>query len=224
MRIPVLALSLWVSGSTVWADTAQNRIQDAATVFTEIMSTPDKSIPRDLLEKASCVVIVPGLKKAALGIGGQYGRGFVTCRQTGAQAWSDPAAIRVEGGSVGFQIGGSETDVVMLVMNKSGMDKLMKSKFTLGGDASVAAGPVGRTAQAETDAYMTAQILTWSRARGVFAGISLSGATLRQDLDVNKDLYGKPYENKDIIRSGTIPPPASAKALLATLSKHSARK
>ncbi len=201
----------------------QERLNRSATVFQEVMAAPDKGIPQDLLDKAQCVVIVPGLKKAAFVIGGKYGRGYFSCRAKSGQGWTGPAAVRVEGGSFGFQIGGSETDVIMLVMNERGAQRLLSSKFTLGGDASVAAGPVGRTATAETDAYMTAEILTYSRARGLFAGISLSGATLRQDLDTNAAIYGKKLENKDIIMGDT-PVPASATEFVGTLTKVSARK
>jgi lipid-binding SYLF domain-containing protein len=187
------------------------------------MAAPDKGIPQNLLDKADCIVIVPGLKKGAFVFGAKYGRGFFSCRAKGGVGWTAPAAVRVEGGSFGLQIGGSETDVIMLVMNQHGADRLLSSKFTLGGDASVAAGPVGRTATAETDAYMTAEILTWSRARGLFAGISLSGATLRQDLDTNKALYGRRLQNKEIIQGNVAPPPA-AKHFIAVLNKYSSRK
>lgn len=220
-RYVPLALALVVP--VLAADANSERLAKAAVVFQEVMEAPDKGIPQELLDSAECAVVIPGLKKGAFIVGAKYGRGFFSCRNKGA-GWSAPAAVRIEGGSFGIQIGGSETDVVMLVMNQSGADRLLSSKFTLGGDASVAAGPVGRTAQAETDAYMTAQILTWSRSRGAFAGLSLSGATLRQDLDVNQALYGKPYQNKDVIRAGTIPPPPSAAAFLAALNKHSSRK
>ena len=159
------------------AETAQERLAAAADVFQEIMATPDKGIPQDLLAKAQCVIVIPGLKKGAFVVGGQYGRGFAECRKEDGFGWGAPGAVRVEGGSVGFQIGGSSTDVVMLVMNRHGMEKLLGDKFTLGADASVAAGPVGRTANAATDVRMDAEILAWSRAKGVFAGISLSGAT-----------------------------------------------
>ena len=159
------------------AETAQERLASSAEVFQDIMATPDKGIPQDLLAKAQCVIIVPGLKKGAFVVGGEFGRGFAECRKSEGFGWGAPAAVRVEGGSVGFQIGGSSTDVVMLVMNKHGMQKLLGDKFTLGADASVAAGPVGRQADAKTDARMNAEILAWSRSRGVFAGISLSGAT-----------------------------------------------
>jgi len=187
------------------------------------MATPDKGIPQDLLAKAQCVVVVPGLKKGAFVVGGQYGRGFAECRKDDGFGWGAPGAVRVEGGSVGFQIGGSSTDVVMLVMNKRGMEKLLGDKFTLGADASVAAGPVGRTATAATDVRMDAEILAWSRAKGVFAGISLNGATLRNDADVNAELYGREIDNKEVL-SGAVEPPAAAQALRAALDKYSMRK
>jgi lipid-binding SYLF domain-containing protein len=201
------------------AEKAQERLQDATAVFEEIMSTPDKGIPQDLLDKAHCVVIVPGVKKVALGIGGKYGRGFATCRGE-ARAWGAPAAVRMEGGSIGWQIGGSESDVILLVMNEEGMKKLLESKFTLDANAQVAAGPVGRSAQASTDAKMTAGILSYSRARGLFAGLSVGGATLRPDDDENKELYGKPVTNKEVLM-GAVPAPAAAASLRAALTKHS---
>ena len=199
------------------------RLEEAAVVFSEVMATPDKAIPQDLLEKAHCIVIVPGLKKGAFIVGGKYGKGYLSCRKKKGVGWSAPGTVRIEGGSVGFQIGGSETDVIMLVMNERGAEKLLSSKFTLGGEGEVAAGPVGRTATAQTDAYMRAEILSWSRSRGVFAGISLQGATLRQDLDDNATLYGRKLENREIVTTG-VRPPASAAKLLALLNKHSARE
>ena len=205
------------------AETATERLTVSAEVFQEIMSTPDKGIPQDLLAKAQCVIVVPGLKKGAFVVGGQYGRGFAECRHEDGVGWGAPGAVRVEGGSVGFQIGGSSTDVVMLVMNKRGMQKLLGDKFTLGADASVAAGPVGRTANADTDVRMDAEILAWSRAKGLFAGISLSGATLRNDADVNAELYGRKIDNKEVLSGATEPPPAS-QALRAALDKYSMRK
>jgi len=198
---------------------AVERLHDATAVFSEIMRTPDKGIPQDLLEKASCIAIVPGLKKGAFVIGGEYGKGFITCRSANGKGWSAPGAVRVEGGSVGFQIGASETDVVMLVRNSRGADKLLQSKFTLGGEGEVAAGPVGRTTAAETDARMHAEILSWSRSRGVFAGLSLQGATLREDKKSNEELYGKPLTNMEIVRGNT-PPPAAAHELLSLLSAY----
>ena len=197
---------------------ADERLQTAAEVLKEVMAAPDKGIPEDLLKKAHCAVIVPGVKKGAFVVGAQYGKGFVTCRRKGG--WSAPAAIRVEGGSFGFQIGGEEIDVIMLVMNSRGAEKLMTSKFTLGGDASVASGPIGRTTTAQTDALMNAEILTWSRTRGVFAGISLAGATLRPDQDDNEALYGKKLDTKAIVYSGRTPPAASH-PLLNLLKRYS---
>lgn len=187
------------------------------------METPDRSIPQDLLEKAHCIVLVPGLKKAAFGFGGKYGKGFVSCRNSGAPGWSAPGAVRMEGGSVGFQIGVSSTDVILLVMNERGMKKLLSSKFTLGGDASVAGGPVGRSASAQTDAMMSAEILSWSRSRGAFAGVSLEGATLRNDLDENQVLYGKPLHNDEVVMKG-LAVPGIAQKLIGLLNKYSIRK
>lgn len=217
-------LIAFAAGAVLAADQNNtDRLKKSAVVFTEVMQAPDKGIPQQLLDNADCVVVIPGLKKGAFIVGAKYGRGFFSCRNIKGAGWSAPAAVRIEGGSFGLQIGGSETDVIMLVMNQRGVDRLLSSKFTLGGDASVAAGPVGRSAQAETDAYMTAQILTWSRSRGVFAGLSLSGATLRQDLDVNRDLYGKTLTNKEIVR-GSVSSPAPAGGFLAALNKYSSRK
>jgi lipid-binding SYLF domain-containing protein len=226
MRIQIAVLITLVAGSSGLAkdkDKTAQRLDDAVTVISEIMETPDKGIPQELLDKSQCIVIVPGLKKGALILGGKYGKGFVSCRKQGGQGWGAPATVRVEGGSVGFQIGGSESDVVMLIMNERGMQKLTSSKFTLGGEGEVAAGPVGRDASAQTDAFMRAEILSWSRSRGVFAGLSLQGATLRQDLDDNKELYGKAYENKDILE-GKVDVPAKASKLISLLDKYSARK
>jgi lipid-binding SYLF domain-containing protein len=187
------------------------------------MDIPDKSIPQDLLNKAECIVIVPDLKKGAFIIGAKYGKGFVSCRNKNRVGWSAPGAIRIEGGSVGFQIGGSEMDVFMLIMNERGMDRLLSTKFTLGGDATVAAGPIGRSTQAETDARFTAEILTWSRSRGLFAGISLSGATLREDEDWNMEMYGKAITNREIV-TGSIGAPKAAAPLISELDRYSSRK
>jgi len=203
---------------------APERLEAASDALKEVMGIPDKSIPQDLLGRAQCIVIVPGLKKAAFIVGGKYGKGFVSCRKPGGVGWSAPGSVRVEGGSFGFQIGGTETDAFMLVMNNKGMDRLLSTKFTLGADASVAAGPVGRSTQAETDAALTAEILTWSRQRGLFAGVSLSGATLREDSDWNQDLYGKKITNRDIILKGNVAAPKSAGALMTELNRYSSRK
>jgi lipid-binding SYLF domain-containing protein len=219
----VLVAALGCSSLGLLADTAAERLEESARIMQEIMGTPDQGIPQDLLNKAYCVVIVPSLKKGAFVVGGQYGKGFTICRRGAGMGWGAPGAVRVEGGSFGFQIGGSSTDVVMLVMNEHGMKDLDKDKFTLGGDASVAAGPVGRTATANTDAYMSAEILSWSRTKGLFAGVSLSGATLRPDRDGNKELYGEKLDNQQILMT-TKEPPAAARALIAELDKYSMRK
>ena len=199
------------------------RLGRASEVFTEIMNTPDKGIPGDLLDKAACVVIVPGLKKGALGIGGKFGKGIVMCRKPD-HSWTAPLFITIEGGSVGLQIGFSQTDVVLLVMNNKGMDKLIGDKFTLGADASIAAGPVGRSASAQTDVKLDAEILGYSRSKGLFAGVSLDGATLRSDKDDNRDFYGKEMDPRAILMDGTVPMPPEARALAAALSRESPRK
>src|SRR5712675_191180 len=217
-----LALSLTAASDK---DKQRNteRLTDADELFTEVMGTPDKAIPQDLLEKAHCIVVVPGLKKAAFGIGGKYGRGFAMCRNAGGEpGWGPPAAIRIEGGGVGLQIGISSTDVVLLVMNERGMKKLTSSKFTVGADATAAAGPVGRNATAQTDAFMSAEILSWSRSKGLFAGVSLDGATLRTDLDENEIMYGQRWNTKQILGSGAKPPAAASK-LISELNKYSPR-
>lgn len=193
-------------------------INESATVFNEIMSAPDKGIPQNILNHAQCIGIVPNLKRAGFIVGAKYGKGVLTCRA--ANGWSAPSIIRVEGGSVGLQIGAGETDLVFVVQNKSGEDKLMKDKFTVGGDASVMAGPVGRTGEAQTDAMIHAEILSYSRARGVFAGISLEGATLRPDKDDNTALYGRPVAQQEIL-SGSVQRPAEAQQLYATLDTYS---
>ena len=199
------------------------RLDEAAALFTEIMAAPDKAIPQDLLEKSHCLVLVPGMKKGALVIGGKYGRGFAVCRAASGEGWGPPAAIRIEGGSFGIQIGFSSSDVVLLVMNERGMKKLTTSQFTIGADATAAIGPVGRNATAATDAMMHAEILSWSRSRGAFAGASLDGATLRNDIDENQALYGQRWTSKQILGSGaTIP--ATAGKLITELNKYSPRK
>ena len=219
MRILCVALLATLMMS---ASEAGKRAGEAADVLSEIMAAGDKSIPQDLLNKAHCAIVVPGLKKGAFIVGANYGRGFISCRK-GRTGWSAPAGVRVEGGSFGFQIGGSETDVIMLVLNERGAEKLMSSKFTLGGDASVAAGPVGRTSSAETDALMRAEILSWSRSRGAFAGIALKGATMRPDADSNKELYGKELTNREILTGNTATPEEAAR-LISVLNKYSSRK
>jgi SH3 domain-containing YSC84-like protein 1 len=224
----------WIGVATVTATVAltpllaqdnepAKRLDEAAAVLSEVMTAPDKGIPLDLLQNAHCIVIVPDLKTAAFIVGGKYGKGYLLCRNAKNKGWSAPATVRIEGGSVGFQIGGSSTDLIMLVMTERGADKLLSSKFTLGAEGSVAAGPVGRTATAQTDAQMHADILSWSRSQGLFAGVALAGATLRPDLDDNATLYGKKLDTRDIVTKGVRPPKAAAK-LVALLNKYSAEE
>ncbi len=191
---------------------AAQRLDDSAAVFSDIMATPDKGIPRDLIEKSRCIVIVPSLKKGAFVVGAEFGKGFVSCREADGR-WSAPGAIKVEGGSFGFQIGGSDTDVVMLVMNNRGAERVLSNQFTLGAEGEIAAGPVGRDASAQTDAALRAEILSWSRTRGVFAGIALKGATLRTDMDANAELYGRKIDNRQIVNDKMAPPAAAARLL-----------
>jgi SH3 domain-containing YSC84-like protein 1 len=217
---------LLVSGmlqTPAYADTANERLQESAEVLRDVMAAPDKGIPRDLIEKAYCVVVIPNEKKAAFIVGAKYGRGYAVCRKDDHSDWGAPAAVRVEGGSFGFQIGGAETDLVMLIMNEDGMRHLMQDKFTLGGDASAVAGPVGRSVSADTDAELHSKILTYSRSRGVFGGISLNGATLRNDVDTNRDLYGKSLHNNEILLH-RVTPPAAARPLLSELHEYSERQ
>jgi lipid-binding SYLF domain-containing protein len=202
---------------------ATARLQAATGVMNDMMQASDKGIPQDLLQRSECVVVVPNLKKAGFILAGKYGRGFFSCRKKTGVGWSAPASIKIEGGSFGFLIGGAETDVILLVLNRKGADSLLQSKFTLGGDISAAAGPVGRDSMAQTDARMRAEILTYSRQRGVYAGVSLSGATLRPDEEANKELYGREIANKDIVESGVATPPP-ATGFIAALNKYSSRK
>jgi lipid-binding SYLF domain-containing protein len=188
---------------------AVHRIESAEEVLHEIMQSPDHGVPRDLMEKAHCVGIVPSLKRAGFIVGAKYGKGIVTCRT--AEGWSAPSTIIIEGGNVGFQIGLGETDLVFTVMNGSGENRLMKDKFTIGGEAAAMVGPVGRDAQAQTDALMRAEILSWSRSRGVFAGVSLDGASLRADNDDNEALYGTRVTQQEILHGHVTPPPVSSR-------------
>jgi lipid-binding SYLF domain-containing protein len=198
----------------------EDRLDASAETLGDMMKAADKGIPQDLLDKAKCVVVVPGMKKAGFILGAKFGRGFAACRRSGGNGWTAPAAVRVEGGSVGFQIGASETDVVLLVTNDGGMKHLLSDKFTIGGDATAAAGPVGRDASAQTDAKLNAEILSYSRSRGLFAGISLEGATLRPDEDTNKELYGRNATNREIL-TGDFKTPASAEKFEHRLNRES---
>jgi lipid-binding SYLF domain-containing protein len=205
---------------TALADTTAKRLNQAADVLSEVMSAPDKGIPMDLLARASCVVVVPGLKGAAFVVGAKYGKGFISCRR--AHGWSAPGAVRVEGGSFGFQIGAQDTDLVMLVMNYRGGERLLHDQFTLGGAGEVAAGPVGRSTTAQTDPSMRAEILSWSRNHGVFAGVSLQGATLRVDLDDNQEMYGQRLRNRQIVDGG-VHWPRTGSEYESVLNRYSAR-
>jgi lipid-binding SYLF domain-containing protein len=198
------------------------RVENAGTVMKEILNAPD-GIPQDVLDKADCVVVLPSVKKFAIGIGGSYGRGVMTCRggKDFRGKWGAPTMMALEGGSVGLQLGGEATDFILLLMTASSASSILTSKVKLGGDASAAAGPVGRSASAETDAAMKAEILSYSRARGAFAGVSLEGSTLRPDNDANKDLYGKKIEAKEIVLDGAVKAPPSASTLISTLDKAS---
>ncbi len=202
------------------AEQATNRLNTAATVLSEVMSAPDKGIPMNLLAKAQCIVIVPGVKQAAFIGGAKYGKGFFSCRRGGG--WSAPGSIRIEGGSFGFQIGLLESDMVLLVMNRKGADRLLSTQFTLGGNVEVAGGPVGRSSSAQTDVSLRAEMLSYSRARGVFAGVSLQGATLRQDVSDNADIYGSRLSNKEIIHGPTVWPQTGSE-LHGVLNKYAAR-
>ena len=197
------------------------RIQKATRVFHEIMTTPDKGIPRDLLEKAKCVAIIPGEEKLAFIFGGNYGKGLATCRT--ANGWSAPMFVAVGGGSVGFQIGGSFTDVVMLFMNDHALQSLMGDKFKIGADATVAAGPVGRQAAAGTDVKLNAEILSYSRSKGIFAGVSVDGAVVQADHSGDKAMYGRDVTHQEILQ-GTIAVPESARGLLADLGRYPAQR
>jgi lipid-binding SYLF domain-containing protein len=198
-----------------------DRLQDSYSVLKAVLGMPDKGIPRDLLNKAECVIVVPSVKKAAFVVGASYGRGVMTCRSgpNWRGPWSAPAFYAIEGGSFGLQIGGQATDFVLLIMNEKGAKSVLTSKVKLGGDASVAAGPVGRTTSAETDIVMNAEILSWSRNKGLFAGIALSGSTLRSDDDANKNYYGKDVNAKQIIVDKAVKTPPAGKSLVNLLNR-----
>jgi SH3 domain-containing YSC84-like protein 1 len=205
-------------------DKDEDRLKDCGSVLKEILDIPD-DIPQDLLDKADCVVVYPSVLKAAFVIGGSYGRGAMTCRQgeNFKGSWGAPTMMALEGGSFGFQIGGQATDFVLLVMNEGGARGILTGKVKLGGDASVAAGPVGRNASAETDVTLRSEILSYSRARGLFAGISLAGSTIRPDKNANKQIYGKEIEAKEIVLSDKIKVPAAAEQLVSTLNNKTPR-
>jgi lipid-binding SYLF domain-containing protein len=218
--------SLFVSRPTQADDQSKwnDRIENSGMVVKEILNVPD-DIPQDLIDKADCVIVYPSVLKAAFGIGASYGRGLMTCRsgEDFRGHWSAPSMMALEGGSIGFQLGAQATDFVLLVMNERGAGSILSAKVKLGGDASAAAGPKGRDLSAATDVTMRAEILTYSRARGLFAGISLEGSTVRPDNDGNEAVYGKKLSAHDIVLKDVVAPPASAKMLIAELTRHSPR-
>jgi len=220
----VLAVAMFLACPTFAANESreQKRLEACGQVFKEIMDIPD-GIPKDLLNKAECVIVIPSVLKFAFGIGGDFGRGAIACR-TGDQftgRWSAPAMFALEGANIGFQLGGQATDFVLLVMNPKGANSIMSSKVKLGADAAAAAGPKGRTAAADTDIVMRAEVLTYSRSRGLFAGISLEGSTLRSDGSANKKLYGRELSAREIVRQGKVNIPASGRELISLLNKQS---
>jgi SH3 domain-containing YSC84-like protein 1 len=202
----------------------QKRLENCGVVMQEVLDIPD-NIPQELLEKAECVIVFPSVKKLAFGVGASYGRGAMVCRKGEhfKGPWGSPAMYALEGGSIGFQIGGQATDLILLVMNDRGMESILSSKVKLGADASVAGGPKGRDASANTDAWMRAEILSYSRSRGVFAGISLEGSTLRPDDDASEQVYGRSIKAKDIVRSGTMIVPVTGRHLVNSLDKGAPR-
>ena len=222
----ILAIASSISTAAFAADReikVDDRLDASADALTDMMKASDRGIPHDLLDKAHCVVVIPGMKKAGFIFGAKYGSGFAVCRRSGGSGWSAPAAMRVEGGSVGFQIGGSDTDIVLLVMNDGGMRHLLSDKFTIGGEATAAAGPVGRDVSAQTDAMMRAEMLSYSRSSGLFAGISLDGATLRPDRETNRELYGRDTTNREIL-TGHLKTPAVARKFERALNRESPQR
>ncbi len=202
---------------------ADSRLKAATEDLREMMNASDSGIPQDLIAKASCVVVVPNLKAGGFIIGGQYGKGFFTCRKTSGVGWGAPGSVRLSGGKFGLLIGGKETDVIMLIMNKNGMQHLLSTKFQIGGEAAAAAGPVGRDSSAMTDAALNAEILTYSRSRGVFGGLDIGGSAVTEDEESNRELYGSKMSNKDILNSSP-KVPAAAQPLIHELDRISSRK
>jgi lipid-binding SYLF domain-containing protein len=224
LAIAMVALAAWPLASVLADSKEQGRLEECGTVLHEIMNVPD-NIPANLVDKAECVIVVPSVLKGGFIVGGAYGRGAMTCRsgEHFSGPWGTPTMMALEGGSVGFQLGGQATDFVILVMNPRGATAILKNKVKLGADASAAAGPKGRDASAETDVTLRAEMLTYSRSRGLFAGVSLEGTTLRPDNGANESLYGKKIDPSDIVLKNVVPAPASAHTMLETLTKFSPR-
>jgi lipid-binding SYLF domain-containing protein len=217
--VAALSMSATIPASAQDMATLTTRLNDASTVIKEIMQTPDKAVPNSIVAKATCIAVVPGVKKAAFVVGGSYGQGVVTCHK-GNGAWSAPVFIRLAGGSFGFQIGAQSTDLVLVAVNDGGMQSLLKSKFKIGGDASAAAGPVGRNTSASTDILMKAELLTWSRSKGIFAGIDLNGVSISQNTDDTDLLYGTKDIHFDQVLNGGKPTPAAAKPFVAAITRY----
>lgn len=214
-----LALSFLVSGPAVAGEKETERLKESREVLIE-MAGMKEGAPQDILEKAKCVIVIPGVKKAAIGVGGRFGYGAAVCRtENGDGPWGAPLMMSLKGGSVGFQIGGQESDFVLLVMNQKGVGNLLKSKFTLGADASIAAGPIGRNAEAATDLRMRAEILSYSRSRGIFAGLSLEGASLRQDTKANQAIYGRRVYPRNLLLKPGTPVPAEARDFVEAIAR-----
>jgi SH3 domain-containing YSC84-like protein 1 len=216
----LLACALFASGQELSPD---HRLRSAADVFREVMATPDKGIPHGLLDRAQCIVIIPGMKKAAFIVGGDYGKGYAVCRNANGGSFGAPDPVALSGGSLGPQLGVDSTDVILLIMNEKGLNHLLADKFSIGGDAAAAVGPVGRDAAADTDASLRAEILSWSRTHGLFAGASLDGTVIAHDKGETKKLYGREYAGRELIR-GNVPPPPASGDLLAELNAYGPRK
>lgn len=228
MNFTKIALTVFVLlglvSTTVWADKKEEikRAAEAAKVFKEIMSAPDNAVPQELLDRAYCVAVFPSVKKGGFVVGGQFGRGLVSCRKTGG--WSAPSYFTIGGGSFGLQIGAQAVDLVLLVMNEDGVNGLLKSKFEIGAGAAATAGPVGRNVSGSTDATLNAQILSYSRSKGLFAGLELKGSVIKEDQDANKDAYGRAVTAADLLSSGKIKATPDVRVFPATLTKFSAKR
>lgn len=221
----VLAAALALAIPCLAASDTANRLDEATSDLRAMVNAGDKSIPQDLINKAECIAVIPNLKKGGFIVGAEYGKGFFSCRNPNGIGWSAPGSVRITGGKFGFLIGGAETDLVMLVMSRNGMKHLLSDKFQIGGEASAAAGPIGRNASAMTDAEMHAEILTYSRQRGLFGGVSISGATVTEDKDTNRELYGRAIPNSELVTGkANVPVPPAAKEFIHTLNRVSPRK
>ena len=221
--VRILLISTVVVPALYANNPAVGRCLRAAQVLEKVMRIPERAIPQELMGRSQCIAIIPGVKKAGFGFGGRYGKGVMSCRSGDESGWTGPLAVKLEGGSFGLQIGGSSTDFVLLIFNKHGVQRLLKSKFTLGGDAAVAGGPLGRSAQAQTDAQLRAEILSYSRSRGLFAGVSLEGATLRPGHKANEKIYGRQVDPKQVL-AAQVTAPSSVQPFIDALNRYSSSK